>query len=90
MNRYRIAGAAAAAVAAIICFYSYFTVKNGGEIPYPLVFAAASVCFFAVGTAEFLISKNKKASGGLAYAKPVFFFIVAVAALAAAVWFLFK
>lgn len=83
MNKYKLIGAAAAAMAAAVCFYTYY---RGGARMYGVTLILASLAFAAVGYAEFMLSK-KGDTGAFGYIKPAFYFILSVVTVAAAVWF---
>lgn len=84
MNKYRIIGLAAAAVAAAAAFGTYYFSKNYGP-----AFAVIACCFAVMGTSELMIAKNKNGSRAVSYMRPVFFYITAVCSLVAAVWMMF-
>ena len=87
MSKYRIISIIASALAAAMCFYTYYVSRSGGEANYGVVFIVCAAAFAVIGTSELKMSKEKGAAGAAAYYKPAFFYVISLLAVGAAVWF---
>lgn len=84
VNKYKLIGLGAAAVAVAACFYAYF---SGSGVAYSIAFPVVAASFYVMATAELLYAKNRGARGALGYIQPAFYFIAAALTTAATVWY---
>ena len=83
MDKYKLISLLSSAAVAIVCFYAYF---YGGQSVYPVSFALAGLFMAVAATSEVLSARSSGAKSALSYLRPSLFYILAVCAIAAALY----